>query len=693
MVRFQWAVAALFFVLIPSFSVNGSWEHTGGPGAGHILSLAVSGQTLFAGLNSGGIFRSVDNGSTWKECDSGLADKKETITALLIYNSKIFAATANGLFRSIDNGDSWNRVTSMTESSITSFAVIGDAIFIGSMTGGVFASSDSGKTWSRKNSGLEDSCILSLTVSGTKLLAGTHNFVYCSTNKGSSWNTILSRSSMRLRSVAVFGDTIIVGASPYDAEGSIGVIRSVDGGETWGPSDTTLKYKKVETLAKVGDRLVAGTAGEGLFVSEDNGESWRRSSLGLTCNMVTAFASSDQTMFAATEGGVFRSTDAQTWEMASAGIAKVCVKALTFSSDTVYAGTEKDGVFVSVDNGATWTQRVDGLKRDHILSLASNGSALFAGTDSMGLFRAQKLSWSASGASTISNLSIDNVAAFGSTVFARSPYDIFRSTDNGDRWTSIRSALPSGAGHAFAVRGDLIFAGADSGVCRSSDGGATWSRCDAGIYGKKVISLAVAGDAIFAGTYLDGIYRSKNDGTNWTRVTPDWSFGIEQLVAVGKNVFGLGSTSVFVSADTGRSWQKIQDEIAPEQFVSLTSNGSMIFVGTRFNGIWRRKVSEVVSVRKPQAAALRRGYALDVAVRGTDGSRDVDIVFSIARPGHVTLDIFSVSGRLMASVVNGALPAGEHRSGCALSGVAAGRYLARLRAGSMELTANVLLVK
>ena len=49
------------------------WEQTNGPfGGTRISSYAVSGTTLFVGTNGSGVFRSTDNGTSWKTVNTDL---------------------------------------------------------------------------------------------------------------------------------------------------------------------------------------------------------------------------------------------------------------------------------------------------------------------------------------------------------------------------------------------------------------------------------------------------------------------------------------------------------------------------------------------------------------------------------------------------------------------------------------------
>jgi flagellar hook assembly protein FlgD len=78
-------------------------------------------------------------------------------------------------------------------------------------------------------------------------------------------------------------------------------------------------------------------------------------------------------------------------------------------------------------------------------------------------------------------------------------------------------------------------------------------------------------------------------------------------------------------------------------------------------------------------------------------SAETTIPFGVEMPGHATLHVFDVSGRLVRTLLDGVLPAGERSLAWdgrddAGQGVASGFYVLRLStpAGSLSRTVKVL---
>jgi hypothetical protein len=107
----------------------------------NVMALSVNANNqLFAGTHGGGIFRSVDNGDSWTQINSGLTCtdvRAITFTA----DNYIFAGTGvGGVYRSLDNGDSWTQVNAgLTNININSIiADKNDFLFAGSDGRGIF---------------------------------------------------------------------------------------------------------------------------------------------------------------------------------------------------------------------------------------------------------------------------------------------------------------------------------------------------------------------------------------------------------------------------------------------------------------------------------------------------------------------------------------------------------------------------
>lgn len=69
------------------------------------------------------------------------------------------------------------------------------------------------------------------------------------------------------------------------------------------------------------------------------------------------------------------------------------------------------------------------------------------------------------------------------------------------------------------------------------------------------------------------------------------------------------------------------------------------------------------------------------------------VTYTLRDAGTVTLEVFDVAGRKVATLVDGVQPAGPHRAELGAQGLADGLYIVRLRAGDEVITTKIALVK
>ncbi len=287
----------------------------------YVHCLAVSGSTIFAGTDTGGVYLSTNNGTSWTQVSSGLTGNGLKVQCLAVSGGNIFAGTyGGGVYLSTNNGTSWTPVSSDLRGNdlkVTSLLMSESTIFVGTNEynggGHVYLSTDSGTSWARVNLGYDK--VYSLAVSGSTIVAGTNGEgVYLSTNSGTSWrpvNSGLPVSAWTVMSLAVSGSTIFAGTHG-------GVYLSTNNGTSWTQVSSGLvsDAKSVSSFAVIGNTIFAGTDeynGEGVYLSTDSGTSWTPVNSGLTGHglQVRSLVVSGSTIFAVTGKGVWSGSISQ----------------------------------------------------------------------------------------------------------------------------------------------------------------------------------------------------------------------------------------------------------------------------------------------------------------------------------------------------------------------------------------------
>jgi photosystem II stability/assembly factor-like uncharacterized protein len=233
------SAAILVVQLNPGLGRAGDRRWTSlGPQGGYIEALAIdptAPQTLYAGAEGTGMFKSTDGGTLWSPINRGL------ISDTFPY------ATVRGV---------------VIDPSVpqTIYAVTGSASISKSVDGGV--------SWSPANTGLPVDSVLVLAMDPTEpqtLYASTAFFgVFKSVNGGGGWSPT-GLTSAYVRSFAIDPTATQV----LYAGANTGAFKSTDGGDNWTPINTGLTSIDVNALA------IDPTAPQTLYAgSIDNGGVW-----------------------------------------------------------------------------------------------------------------------------------------------------------------------------------------------------------------------------------------------------------------------------------------------------------------------------------------------------------------------------------------------------------------------------------
>jgi photosystem II stability/assembly factor-like uncharacterized protein len=348
--------------------------------------LAVSGDTIHAGAESGKIFRSSNGGSTW--VDEGMMPwGSNSLFELVCQEGRLYAGAQGGIYASSDQGMTWTTVSaSLKIPMLMSFAVDGGILYVGTEGGGVARSTNGGTTWSTVNTGLSDAHMTALRVVGTSLFAATYGGgIYRSDDAGESWIPLGLYPGPTGSLYAFAADATWVFAG-----GDGGVFHSTDGGTTWtGNNPATDPYANVSSLALTDSGLFAGVYSKGVFRSTDNGMHWLDVTAGLEIparyNVLALVNIGQRLILGAGIRGAFISDD-QGVHWTQTNLVNIGVNAFGLAGTIIYAGTG-NAIYRSTDSGSSWVVTPGALpKATSVLAFACSGENVFAGTYRNGAF-------------------------------------------------------------------------------------------------------------------------------------------------------------------------------------------------------------------------------------------------------------------------------------------------------------------
>jgi len=226
--------------------------------------------------------------------------------------------------------------------------------------------------------------------------AGTEHSLLVSKDGGENWqDALVSLGSTEPVAITSVLSVPQPAQPPLLIAGIVGgFLRSQDSGQTWQVISSGSPPPVITALAASGGgNLFAGSADDGIFVSQDGGNKWVRWNFGLLDWHIFSIAvlppTNDGTgggqdvLLAGTESGIFRSTNnGRAWREVDFPDDVGAVLSLSVSSTSqqpvIYAGSETGALFCSQDGGFTWTHIASGIFQTEISVLIASGNSVLA---------------------------------------------------------------------------------------------------------------------------------------------------------------------------------------------------------------------------------------------------------------------------------------------------------------------------
>lgn len=651
----------IMFAAVFNYSppLSAQWIQTNGPPGGSVFSFTGSGDTLFAG-SSGGIFRSTNGGMSWTLSLSGTFRIPLYFYSMTESDSVVIAG-GNGIYVSFDQGENWSKKGPNT--GIQSLASSGKYIIAGSVQGVIYFSSDHGSSWAASSDTLAPFVtIWSLFWSDSLCYAGTDDGIYLSSDFGSSWSNI------------------------------------------------GFKYSTVQAVARVGSYLFAGNR-KGIFRSAIDDTNWIAVNKGLKDSVIKSFVVSDTNLFVSTNDGIYMSANnGALWN--ASGLQEFNISALKIDCKLLMAGCYDKGVFLSTDAGMNWSNT--GLPVTTVSSILFRDGVIYAGTGS-GLFLSDDKgkNWIRN---ALSGVSSKGLVLHDSIIYAGTGKGIFLSDNNGKTWiiegmkdsviyslsgtgTSLIAQTSNGSyisrygdstwrymckEHVIAESDSSFFTNFGSDFARSTDEGLHWES--ANLRFPQVNDLVVS-DSIFLISSDWGVYRSR-DRFHWS-LTPETQI-TNSIAASGSNVFAGTDAGLYISHDNGISWYKDKDFKNRYSGILYISD-TTVYASAGGSGLWYRPLSQLITSveSKPSQAehfVLNQNYP-------NPFNPTTKIKYDLPTAGRVTLIVYDVLGRKVATLVNEEKPAGSYEVEFNGNSFASGVYFFKIRAGNYSSVKKMILLK
>ncbi|NUO78583.1 T9SS type A sorting domain-containing protein [candidate division KSB1 bacterium] len=367
---------------------------------------------------------------------------------------------------------------------------------------------------------------------------------------------------------------------------SINLMRSTDEGKTW---DAVLHGNRTTVDVQIDplnpNRMFAFS--DSVYRSSDGGLSWRSVSIFNNTQAFAIYRQNPEIVYAAAGSTfsltLYKSTDAgQTWAVRNFRLPaftrpEIVLEVSSLDDDILFLGSSSfdgtGGFYRSIDGGINWLRLTTGFGRSASVSALAidpmNPNVLYAGGFANGVYLSTDTgdSWRLISSAVPDHYVHDIDVRPDGVVDVAFGGNLYRTSNQGTSWRSLNGNLQNlDVFDVVPHPSDplTIYAGSLGGVYRSRDGGASWQTVNDGILDNDAFALAIDASnplVLYAGTFGGLIYKTTTGGDIWVEKSTGLLglggvVGISKISVHPKNPSWLwtGSFRSYQSTNGGETW-------------------------------------------------------------------------------------------------------------------------------------------
>lgn len=291
---------------------------------------------------------------------------------------------------------------------------------------------------------------------------------------------------------------------------------------------------------------------------------------------------------------------------------------------------------------------------------------------------------------------------------------LHRSTDQGITWNQIEGSTSFYFSKLLGVNsrtGREIYNavgsfGTNNNLLRSTNSGVTWDSLLAvtasypTYLNDSPLSLWAHGDTILVGvksTIFDtsqsiGVFRSTNNGASWAHTyTQHRVYGIVASEVSANLLFVASEAGILKSTDFGGAWTPYNNALPTSRLTSIIISpySDTMFVSTETHGVlkvWNYLTGVGEKAELPNGFELLQNYP-------NPFNPETKIGFRIQESGFVSLKVFDVLGREVATLVNEVKQPGNHSMQFDAGNLSSGVYFYQLKVNDLVQSKKMILAR
>lgn len=606
-----------------------------GPETGIVYVLAAAPSqpsTVYAGLAVGGVFRSLDGGTTWSFAGSGLNLTYYSIRTMAVdarQPGTLWAATTNAIYRSRNGGMSWATVYADGATSLVADPIVSGTVYAVTTGESVLRSRDGGDSWVPLAGSPQFTRVLVIDPANPHTLYAAGASVYKSVDTGASWS--LQDRGLPLHVGEILALAIdprssrtLYASTSSSTAGQV-VFRTDDGGAHWTSVDGgMLGYTYALAVGPGKKGAVWAVSGGRLFRSFNRGRTWSYADVGIPSGGPNSLLQGTftllpnaSTLLAGTVSGVFRSGDlGASWTLSSGGIEAASISGLALDPlRPMRLWTAATGnIYRTATGGGQWAL-LTGAPSPVDVSGPLAADPHHPGTAYLGLMGAIARTtdagthWSLGPPlsclqpETLAVDPLDSSVIYAAGEFFATPCgeqpdacDSFRSDDSGQHWTCIHlgdflAPDPLQPARVYALAVDDLYA--------SADRGSSWTLLARGV-GLSLLVPDPQRPGTLWGGGASGLSRSDDGGRTWATagegIPPSAWVTALTLDPVDRDVLYAATfqDGVFKSSDGGATWAPLGtglEGLTVRFLVIDPRSRNTLYVGTGEAGVLKLRQS------------------------------------------------------------------------------------------------------